>query len=181
MAQPPAAALTRPQAEPSGRIDSVGIVLRACLVGVFFALRPCTPLARQTRVAAKVGAFFWASAVVRFRLLMRGWERFADARRCAGSDAWTLSWRAIAADETLMATSTKVRENRVRRVARRRGLYVAKSARRDPRAIGFGRWWVTDDFEARWFLCPNEGLTLDELEASLEDALPSNVHHLQAR
>lgn len=34
------------------------------------------------------------------------------------------------------------------------------------------------DVQMRSVLCPVEGLTLDELEAWLEEALPSNVHVL---
>ena len=40
-------------------------------------------------------------------------------------------------------TSEKVRENRVRRVAGRRGWTLSKSRRRDPLAVDFGTWTVT--------------------------------------
>jgi hypothetical protein len=37
-------------------------------------------------------------------------------------------------------TSEKVRENRLRRVALRRGWTLTKSRRRDPLAVDFGQW-----------------------------------------
>jgi hypothetical protein len=37
-------------------------------------------------------------------------------------------------------TSEKVRENRLRRVAGRRGWTLTKSRRRDPLAVDFGQW-----------------------------------------
>jgi hypothetical protein len=45
-----------------------------------------------------------------------------------------------------MATSTteKVRENRVRRMAERQGLALAKSRRRDPRATDYGTYMLVD-------------------------------------
>jgi hypothetical protein len=46
-----------------------------------------------------------------------------------------------------MNTQTKVRENRLRRMAERQGLTIRKSARRDPRAIDYGRWWVVHSDE----------------------------------
>ncbi|MGI8681150.1 MAG: hypothetical protein ACR2JO_03250 [Mycobacteriales bacterium] len=41
-----------------------------------------------------------------------------------------------------MATSEKVRENRLRRMAARQGLSLSKSRRRDPRALDYGAWTV---------------------------------------
>ena len=46
-----------------------------------------------------------------------------------------------------MDTQEKVRENRLRRMAQRQGLTIRKSARRDPRAIDYGRWWVVHSDE----------------------------------
>jgi len=42
-----------------------------------------------------------------------------------------------------MAQDEKVRENRLREVARRRGYELKKSRRRDPLAIDFGRWYLS--------------------------------------
>ena len=39
-----------------------------------------------------------------------------------------------------MNTTDKVRENRLRRMAERQGLSLVKCRRRDPRAVGFGRY-----------------------------------------
>ena len=38
----------------------------------------------------------------------------------------------------------KVQENRVRRMAERQGLKLVKSRRRDPRALGFGKYMLVD-------------------------------------
>ena len=38
----------------------------------------------------------------------------------------------------------KVRENRLRRMADRQGLALHKSRIRDPRAIGYGGWFISD-------------------------------------
>lgn len=38
----------------------------------------------------------------------------------------------------------KVRENRLRATASRRGLSLTKSRRRDPRAVDYGMYWLID-------------------------------------
>jgi hypothetical protein len=38
----------------------------------------------------------------------------------------------------------KVRENRLRRMAGRQGLTLTRSRRRDPRALDFGLYWLTN-------------------------------------
>ncbi|GAA4169085.1 hypothetical protein [Shinella granuli] len=43
-----------------------------------------------------------------------------------------------------MAETDKVKENRVRRVAERRGMRLEKSRRRDPKAIDFGGYMLID-------------------------------------
>jgi hypothetical protein len=43
-----------------------------------------------------------------------------------------------------LSTTEKVRENRLRRMADRQGLALRKSARRDPRAIGYGMYFLID-------------------------------------
>jgi hypothetical protein len=40
--------------------------------------------------------------------------------------------------------SERVRELRLRRMAKRQGLALHKSRRRDPRAIDYGRYWLVD-------------------------------------
>jgi hypothetical protein len=44
-------------------------------------------------------------------------------------------------------TEAKVLENRLRRVAARRGLRLEKSRRRDPNAIGFGGYMLVDAYK----------------------------------
>lgn len=46
---------------------------------------------------------------------------------------------------TATLAEDKGRENYLRQVARRQGLSLHKSRRRDPRAIDYGAYWVTDD------------------------------------
>ena len=43
-----------------------------------------------------------------------------------------------------MVTHEKVRENRLRQMAKPQRLRASKSPRRDPRAYDYGRWFVTD-------------------------------------
>lgn len=64
----------------------------------------------------------------------------------------------MAGDNTL-----KVRENRARRAAQRQGISVSKNARRDPRALDYGLWFLDD---------PRRGvqhinLRLDQIETYL--------------
>lgn len=69
-----------------------------------------------------------------------------------------------------METSEKVRENRARRAVERRGFRLVKSRRRDPMAIGYGKYRVEtgDGVEATGFgSTMGWGLTLDEVEDRL--------------
>lgn len=43
-----------------------------------------------------------------------------------------------------MKTSDKVRENRLRRMAKRQGLRLEKSRRRDPKAVDYGGYMLID-------------------------------------
>jgi hypothetical protein len=63
-------------------------------------------------------------------------------------------------------TEEKIRENRLRRAARRQGLKLTKSRRRDPRALDYGRYWLTDTYTNRDLVDIN-GYTLDEVEEVL--------------
>jgi hypothetical protein len=66
---------------------------------------------------------------------------------------------------TRMDTSEKVRENRLRDTARRRGYQMSKSRLRDPLAVGYGRWHVTARDGQR--ISGEDGWTLDDVEAWL--------------
>jgi hypothetical protein len=69
-----------------------------------------------------------------------------------------------------MDMKEKTRENRVRRAVERRGLRLVKSRRRDPMAIGYGKYRVEtgDGVEATGFdSAMGWGLTLDEVEDRL--------------
>lgn len=63
-----------------------------------------------------------------------------------------------------METDDKVRENRARRMAQRQGLTLNKSRRRDPRAIDFGTYTLSD---ANNVIVAGERMTLDEVESYL--------------
>ena len=43
-----------------------------------------------------------------------------------------------------MDLETKIRENRLRRAAKRQGLFLSKCKARDPQAEGFGKWAICD-------------------------------------
>lgn len=66
-----------------------------------------------------------------------------------------------------------VRENRLRRMAKRQGLELVKSRRRDPRAIDFGVYWLAKpsapggDWRSRELVTAEQGVTLDEIEQYL--------------
>lgn len=65
--------------------------------------------------------------------------------------------------------SDKGRENRVRQVAERRGLRLEKSRRRDPHAIGYGRYRLIDAATSTVVsLLGGAWLTLKEVENQLE-------------
>ena len=57
----------------------------------------------------------------------------------------------------------KVRENRLRRVAQRRGLHLTRSRRRDPKAVDYGLYWLTNP-QTGELVSPGEGLAIDEIE-----------------
>ena len=61
-------------------------------------------------------------------------------------------------------TVDKVRENRLRRMAQRQGLWLRKSRRRDHRALDYGDWYVVEpNRNVLIRTCP----TLDCVEACL--------------
>jgi hypothetical protein len=66
-------------------------------------------------------------------------------------------------------TPTKIRENRLRRMALRRGMMLRKSGRRDPNALDYGLFSLVDINTNRLINEPLPGLhahalTLDEVE-----------------
>ncbi len=63
-----------------------------------------------------------------------------------------------------MNVEQKVRENRLRRMAKRQGLTVVKSRRRDPRALDFGHMYLVNE---RNGVEAGPYGNLDELEAAL--------------
>jgi hypothetical protein len=65
-----------------------------------------------------------------------------------------------------MENAEKVRENRLRRMAERQGVRLVKSRRRDPRAVGFGRYQL-DDGTAPLTVDAAYCLTMDDVERRL--------------
>jgi hypothetical protein len=67
----------------------------------------------------------------------------------------------------------KARENRLRRMAQRQGLEILKSRRRDPNALGFGRWMIVDPYNSNAIVADSVGptgepnLDLDDVELYL--------------
>ena len=66
-----------------------------------------------------------------------------------------------------MDTSTKVHENRLRRMADRQGLKLIKSRRRDHLALDYDSWWITDKRNNLVVGDRNTGMSLDDVEAVL--------------
>jgi hypothetical protein len=76
----------------------------------------------------------------------------------------------ITTEEVEMADADKVHENRLRRMAARQGLTLQKSRLRDPRAIGYGTYQLTDGSNlVAWGSQSGYGLTLDEVEKYLTE------------
>lgn len=68
---------------------------------------------------------------------------------------------------TVRESREKVRENRLRRMAERRGLVLRKSKRRDPQAIDYGAYWLIDA-ESDFLIYGDEwGTDLDGIEEFL--------------
>ena len=63
----------------------------------------------------------------------------------------------------------KVRENRLRRMAKRQGLHLVKNGRRDPRAIGYGTWCIVHTADSRVEV---EDCYIDTVEAYLTGVEP---------
>jgi hypothetical protein len=63
----------------------------------------------------------------------------------------------------MASTEERVRENRLRRVAARRGFKLTRSRRRDPKALDYGLYWLTDTRTGDP-VSPEAGLTIDEME-----------------
>ncbi len=70
-----------------------------------------------------------------------------------------------------MTTQEKARENRLRRMAERRGLTLRKSRRRDPGALDYGAYWLirvsTGAGKPDELVTREKGLTLDGIESYL--------------
>lgn len=69
-------------------------------------------------------------------------------------------------------THWKITENRLRETAKRQGLIMQKSRRRDPRATTYGTYHLTDAQTGAlvaWGSSEGYGLSLDEIESALHE------------
>jgi hypothetical protein len=70
-----------------------------------------------------------------------------------------------------MDQAEKIRENRLRRAARRQGLMLVKSRRKDPRATDYGTYMLVNPNRnntiVAYGLPDGYGLTLDKIEEQL--------------
>jgi hypothetical protein len=77
-----------------------------------------------------------------------------------------------------MDTRTKVRENLLRRMADRQRLQLQKSRRRDPNALDYGTYWLTDPGNSNALVFPagemsaQIGAELDEIGTFLRHEYP---------
>ena len=63
--------------------------------------------------------------------------------------------------------TSKVREDRLRRMAQRQGLQLKKSRQRDPRGLAYGTYGLTDPYRNMWVACDLNGgfgWSLDDIE-----------------
>jgi len=65
-------------------------------------------------------------------------------------------------------TAEKVRENRLRRMAARQGFQLAKSRRRDDRALDYGRYWLYDAHTGDMVWIPGT-VAVNHYSADLDD------------
>jgi hypothetical protein len=72
-------------------------------------------------------------------------------------------------DDVREARAEKVRENRLRRMAKRQGLDLVKFRVRDPRALDYGRWLVVDPFTNSIVAGEPGYMGLDDVEAFLTE------------
>ena len=66
-------------------------------------------------------------------------------------------------------TERKVRENRARRIAKRRGFSLKRSARRDPQALDYGKYWLIDLQHGGSVFADQWGVELEQVEEWLRD------------
>lgn len=81
-----------------------------------------------------------------------------------------------------MSEDAKIRENRLRSMARRQGLTLAKSRRRDPRALDYGTYCLLrvetagGHWRGRALVAGDQntgyGMSLDDIERALTEPRP---------
>jgi hypothetical protein len=76
-----------------------------------------------------------------------------------------------------MSNNDKIRENRLRRMAKRQGLELCKSSRRDVHSLDYGTYALYHPATANWYRrSPSQyGVTLDEIETDLTHQITSTL------
>jgi hypothetical protein len=69
----------------------------------------------------------------------------------------------------------KVRENLMRRMAKRQGLELTKSRTRDERALDYGVYWLSNPNDNNLIITPEQGIDLDEVELWLRDVATDQI------
>jgi hypothetical protein len=75
-------------------------------------------------------------------------------------------------EQAFSAAAEKVRENRLRRMAKRQGLDLVKSRRRDPYATDYGTYGLVDPQTNSWASYAGSsgyGMSLDDIERALTE------------
>ena len=66
-------------------------------------------------------------------------------------------------------TEAKVKENRLRRIAKRRGFILKRSRRRDPQALDYGKYWLVDARHGGSVFADEWGVELEVVEDWLKN------------
>ena len=67
----------------------------------------------------------------------------------------------------MSGSSEKVRENKMRRIAKRQGMMLKKSRRRDRRAWDYGSYWLVDADRNALVFPDEHGASLEDIESYL--------------
>ena len=68
-----------------------------------------------------------------------------------------------------MTKENIVQENRLRRIAKRRGFRLQRSRRRDPQALDYGKYWLIDARHGGSVFADEWGVELDAVEEWLKN------------
>lgn len=86
----------------------------------------------------------------------------------------TIRHHRITKSEAVMDAKTKVRENRLRRMASRQGLRLEKSRQRDPMALDYGKYRLVNGRPGHIYVFIGQG-DIDQVEEWLESGHRLNL------